>query len=68
VSAGHLDALAMATKGLNEEQLEAFLEYEDQLLAAARTMSVDAFARSSPPAQREPATPTNSTGNGRCRR
>jgi hypothetical protein len=45
VSAGHLDALALATKGLDEAQLEAFLEYEDDLLAAARTMSVDAFAR-----------------------
>ena len=45
VSAGHLDAMAAATKGLDEPQLAAFLTYEDDLLAAARTMSVDAFTR-----------------------
>jgi hypothetical protein len=45
VSAGHLDALAVATKSLDATQLETFLGYEDRLLAAARTMSVDAFTR-----------------------
>jgi hypothetical protein len=45
VSAGHLDALAMATKGLDEAQLATFLGYEDDLLNAARAMSVDAFTR-----------------------
>jgi hypothetical protein len=47
VSAGHLDALAVATKSLDATQLETFLGYEDRLLAAARTMSVDAFTRES---------------------
>lgn len=45
VSAGHLDAMAAATKSLTEAQLEAFLAFEADLLAAARRMSVDAFAR-----------------------
>ncbi len=45
VSSGHLDAMAAATKGLDEPLLAAFLTYEDDLLAAARTMSVDAFTR-----------------------
>jgi hypothetical protein len=45
VSAGHLDALAVASKHLDASQLEAFLDYEDDLLGAARSMNVDAFAR-----------------------
>jgi hypothetical protein len=45
VSAGHLDALATATKNLDASQLETFLGYEDDLLVAARSMSVDAFTR-----------------------
>jgi hypothetical protein len=45
VSAGHLDALAAATRNLDSSQLEAFLGWEDDLLNAARRMSVDAFSR-----------------------
>ena len=45
VSPGHLDALAVATKSLDATQLDSFLGYEDDLLNAARTMSVDAFTR-----------------------
>lgn len=45
VSAGHLDALAAASNGLNEAQLQTLLGYEAELLAAARTTSVDGFAR-----------------------
>ena len=45
VSAGHLDALAAASKGLDEAQLATFLGDESDLLWAARSMSVDAFVR-----------------------
>jgi hypothetical protein len=45
ISAGHLDAMAAATKNLDASQLEAFLGWEDDLLKAARKMSVDAFSR-----------------------
>ena len=45
VSAGHLDALAVATKRMDAAQLETFLGDEADLLGAARTMGVDAFTR-----------------------
>jgi hypothetical protein len=45
LSAGYLDALAAATKGLTDEQRAEFMTFEAVLHAAASTMSVDAFAR-----------------------
>ena len=45
LSAGYLDALASATKGLNEKQRAEFMTYEGALHAAARRMRVDAFVR-----------------------
>jgi hypothetical protein len=45
VSAGHLDAIAAATKRLDDELKAKFLEHEKELLEKALTESVDAFTR-----------------------
>jgi len=45
VSTGHLDAIASATKGLDEDLKAQFFEHEEELLEMAETESVDAFTR-----------------------
>ncbi len=45
VSAGHLDALANATRRLDDELRAEFFSHEDLLLDAATTLSVDSFER-----------------------
>jgi hypothetical protein len=46
VSAGHLDALATATKGLDDGERAEFIAEADTLLEHATAHSVDAFGRS----------------------
>jgi hypothetical protein len=45
VSAGHLDALANATRRLDDELRAEFFSHEDLLLDAATALSVDSFER-----------------------
>lgn len=45
VSAGHLDALANATRRLDEELRDEFFSHEDLLLETAANSSVDSFER-----------------------
>jgi hypothetical protein len=45
VSGGHVDALAHATRRLDEELRAEFFSHQDLLLDAAATLSVDAFDR-----------------------
>ncbi len=45
VSSGHVDAVARATKRLDNEVREEFAEHEAELLAAAAAESVEAFER-----------------------
>ncbi len=45
VSSGHLDALANATRRLDEELRAEFFSHEDLLLQAASSLSVDSFER-----------------------
>ena len=45
VSSGHVDAIARATKGLEDEELSEFVASADDLLADARRNGVDAFAK-----------------------
>ena len=45
VSAGHVDAVARATKRLDEDVAAEFAEHEDELIAAAATERVEAFER-----------------------
>ena len=45
VSAGHLDAIATATKGLDDDAMAEFADHRQDLLAKAETESVDTFAR-----------------------
>jgi hypothetical protein len=45
VAAGHVDALAMAIRDLNDEQRFGFIDREERLLEAAMRMRVDDFVR-----------------------
>jgi hypothetical protein len=45
VSAGHLDAIATATKGLDDDAKAEFAKHQQDLMAKAETESVDTFAR-----------------------
>ena len=45
IAAGHLDALAVAVRDLNDEQRFGLIDREERLLATARTMRVDDFVR-----------------------
>ena len=45
IAAGHVDALACAVRDLNDEQRFGLIDQEERLLATARTMRVDDFAR-----------------------
>lgn len=45
MSAGHVDAIANATRGLDEQTLADFNALADELVATAENNSVDAFAR-----------------------
>lgn len=45
VSAGHLDAIAAATKPLDDDSRSRFAEHETALLAKAASENVDTFAR-----------------------
>lgn len=46
VSAGHVDAVATATRGLDDEERAEFTDAADDLLADAGRLGVDAFGRS----------------------
>ncbi len=45
VAAGHVDALAMAIRDLNDEQRFGLVDREERLLEAAMRMRVDDFVR-----------------------
>ena len=47
IAAGHLDALGIAVRDLNDEQRFGLIDREQRLLATARTIRVDDFARHS---------------------
>ena len=45
IAAGHVDALAMAIRDLNDEQRFGLVDREERLLEAAMRMRVDDFVR-----------------------